>query len=163
LKVLKWDEGKRLVHVHVGFQNPRDDVSRPPTQENELWVDPANSWRIIEAKQTAASGLTSTKLSYGQSVDGLTFPVQSDVSLSTPVKMMSPSSKLHANLLTIAKTTKTSGDFRLSAFGLPEPRGTAPERAIPNYIWLLAAAVACAALAMGCWYIGRRWRAQAAK
>jgi hypothetical protein len=46
--------------------------------------------------------------------------------------------------------------FRLSAFGFPEPVGLPQERGVPNYVWFLAAAAACAMLAAGFRHMSRR-------
>jgi hypothetical protein len=47
-------------------------------------------------------------------------------------------------------------EFTLSAFGLPEPAGVIWERPTPYYIWILAAAAGCGALALLFRYLARR-------
>lgn len=47
-------------------------------------------------------------------------------------------------------------EFRLSAFGLPEPAGVVWEKRTPRYLWFLAAAGAFAVLAVGFRYLARR-------
>ncbi len=52
-----------------------------------------------------------------------------------------------------------NSEFTLSAFGLPEPGGEEPvKKPTPLYIWILAAAGVCAALALSFRYLARRVR-----
>jgi hypothetical protein len=159
LKAIRWDEAKRLVYVRF---SAKDNEKTPAIDDEELWVDPANHWRIVEMIKRIGGVVVTQILTYGPSVEGLTFPARIDASYIAPSKHPEPSCKCHTTVLRVEKTKKTPSDFRLSAFGLPEPVGKAPAKRIPNYVWLLAAAVASAVLALGCWHLGRRWRVPAA-
>ncbi len=48
----------------------------------------------------------------------------------------------------------TDGDFRLTAFGLPEPPG-AGGRGVPTYVWLIVAAAVAGAVAVILSRVGR--------
>jgi hypothetical protein len=74
----------------------------------------------------------------------------------TPSVGDDPPHVIHGIPLKIAKTTKAPGDFRLSAFGLPEPVEFPQERRVLTYVWVLAAAGVCAILAAVFRYLARR-------
>lgn len=47
-------------------------------------------------------------------------------------------------------------EYRLSGYGLPEPVGVTWSKPTPVYVWILCAALACAALAFGFRFLARR-------
>jgi hypothetical protein len=55
-----------------------------------------------------------------------------------------------------AKEKADPSEFRLTAFGLPEPPGVKWDRPTPTYVWVLLAAAVTAALAAGFRYLARR-------
>ncbi len=65
-------------------------------------------------------------------------------------------------LISLKLTDKRPADFRLAAFGLPEPIDVAPPPESKWYLWVLAAAGACAALAWLLRYRHRRAQRAAA-
>jgi hypothetical protein len=68
-----------------------------------------------------------------------------------------PGSEITVRVLSLTLTDKTPDDFRLSAFGLPEPAdATLPTKPTRWYLWLLVAAGVCAALAFGFASLRRR-------
>jgi hypothetical protein len=60
-----------------------------------------------------------------------------------------------ARLIAVKLTEKTAADFRLSAFGLPEPIDFPAPAKSRWYLWVLGAAGVCGALA---WFFRRRYR-----
>ena len=49
-------------------------------------------------------------------------------------------------------------EFTLSKYGLPEPVGVTWKKRTPTYVWLLIGAGGVAALSLGLFYLGRRYR-----
>jgi hypothetical protein len=122
-------------------------------------IDPAQGWLVKQLHHDTAEVSTVIDYTYGKVIDKLTFPTGSTVSTTVKAKIPNapPFSRLVIRVLELKRTDKVAADFRLSAFGLPEPAGIAvPPRPTRWYIWILVAAVACIVLAIGFAYLRRR-------
>lgn len=156
LHAMCWDDERKLVYARLSCQDNRNS---PACEEEELWLDPANNWHVVEMKKRWKGGqVVMRTLTYGRSIGGLTFPEEMDSLILYPSKSSAPSCKTHTKLRKLAITSNSARDFSLSSYGLPEPVGIAPDRRVPNYVWLLIVAVSCGLLAFVIWRIGRPWR-----
>lgn len=154
LKLIRWDNRKQLLHVRLDAK--RGSLAKPFFANEDVWLDPTNNWRVIQTDVKTPSSITHTHITYGPPVDGLSFPVEF---LQTTTPSIPEKAPYHIRgTMNVSKTNKSPRDFRLSAFGLPEPGGLPAEKKIPNYIWVLAAAGVCAILAAGFRYLARRKR-----
>ena len=140
LKTLRYDAAKGLLGAGV----------RIAAGENEfdvwIYVEPANSWRVVERRvETKAVAATDT-FSYGETLGGVPFPTGSKNLSVYKVEQAGPNLEITARLISIKLTDKKASDFRVSAFGFPEPFGTPTvEGGIRWHLWLsFAAAVVLA-------------------
>jgi hypothetical protein len=130
--------------------------SKPRVKEHVI-IDPEKTWAITRRQAETPHAVISTDYTYGTVIDGLHYPNGSTSSTTpkpgSPLKPM----RFVVRVLDIKRTEKSPEDFRLSAFGMPEPTGAAPPpKPTPWYPWMLAAAGACGALALGFAYLRRR-------
>lgn len=159
LKALRWDEGRQLLYLRMDYNG-----SPPPSVyliDLEAWLDVANHWRSVEARAKTARQISHTTYTYGPPIDGLAFPAVTVATAAPQGNNTEPPHHIRATL-TVRKSTASPADFRLAAFGLPEPVDVPPVRRTPTYLWLLLAAVACVALAAGFRFLARRHRVRTA-
>ncbi len=151
---LGWDEKKRLVHASMKQQDTKNNQS---SIAHEVWFDPANQWRVVERQQIHPSNSLLVRMTYGQSVDGLSYPVKIE---QTSIRQRDAKSEVSEVEMTleVARTSRPESDYRLSGYGLPEPVDVTavPSRRTPNYVWLLAGAVFCLVIAVVSRYLLRR-------
>jgi hypothetical protein len=160
LQELRFDEGKQLLLIR--FTTQRKDG--PPT-EDHLYVDPSHDWRVVERRIENPYLTTNIQVTYGITVAGLEFPSgeRSETSFKAAnyqakfKREAPPANSFTVRILSLKLTDKTRDDFRLAAFGLPEPVDVAPPvKPTRWYLWLLAAAGVSAALALGFASLRRR-------
>jgi hypothetical protein len=128
---------------------------------SDLWVEPDHGWRVVEQRGVTPTGTFHTRVTYGQEVGGVDFPIEShtvsEYTITGP--NVPPNFETRAKLKSIRRAEKTEADFRLSAFGLPEPVDVAPlPKRTPRYVWFLIAAGVCAVLAVLSRRLARRRR-----
>jgi hypothetical protein len=153
IKRLAWDGARELLYARFDITF-KDSTEK---KEDEVWVDPKNGWRVVEIKYRTTAFDVSVRMDYGREIEGLTFPVSSEM-LSKPRLPNLPETIMRGKLVKLDKTNKTPSDFRLSAFGLPEPAGIPTKQRVPNYVWFLTAAISCALLAVVIRFLARRRR-----
>jgi hypothetical protein len=160
LKALGLDKGRNLVCVR--FEVRAGAKTNTVIEDEEIWLDPNENWRIVELKKKTPTAIFHDVATYGQSIEGLSFPNSTNESISYRTANGLPAFHIHTELTTY-KSMKSPSDFRLSAFGLPEPPEFLPRsKTTPAYIWILTAAGACAALAFGFRLLARRKHSSAA-
>lgn len=159
-KALSWDDRKGLLYIR--FERVVSVPGKTVRSDNEFWLDPSAGWRIVETNKTGPTSIVHTTTTYGQVVDGLHFPTQSEELHSYSGKNSRP--PLRVGITTsVNKSSKSPSDFRLSAYDIPEPSGTQSAKSTPRYIWFLIAATGCAVLAVLLrWLVRRRQPAAAA-
>jgi hypothetical protein len=158
LKALRWDDQRRLLNARLAVTAVRD--GKPNTQDHDIWLDPDHQWRVVERTLTVPVSVTRIAVAYGEPVDGMPYPSQITESVSPQGADAGPAYQIRTELKR-GKTTKVPGDFRLAAFGLPEPvefQQNGPERRVRNYVWLGIGAAVCVALALGFRRLARRGR-----
>lgn len=157
LRSLRFDETKGL--LRMDFTNSAGNS----LAEEQLSLDPGRDWRVVERRVETTSLVATNRWTYGVSVGGLEFPT--DLKNHTTYKDANslPNMEVTGRLISLKLTDKTPDDFRLSAFGLPEPADVPPPpKPTPWYLWLVAAAGVCAALSVSFAYVWRRRQARLA-
>lgn len=149
LKVLAWDKTKGLLRIGYTYT-----IDGPPVV-NDLWVDPEHNWRVVESRGETKSGVFTDVYSYGHSVGGLDFPTGFKNHSHYKVNPAPPDLEITGKVISVAVADREPKDFRLSAFGLPEPVDAPPPRHSRTG-WFVSAAVALAVLALGFGYLARR-------
>jgi hypothetical protein len=109
---LRYDGAKGALEIRFRF----DDRA-----EEEIWLDPAHDWRVLERIVETKSLKAQDTFTYGQAVSGLTFPTGSINRTTYKVADAPPNMEITTELISVGITEATEFDFRLSAFGLPEP------------------------------------------
>jgi hypothetical protein len=151
LKALAWNAPKGLLHIGYTYAIDGSPVV------NDIWVDPERNWRVVESRGETKSGVFTEVYSYGHSVGGMDFPTGFQNQTHYKVSPAPPDLEITGKVISVAIADKEPKDFRLSAFGLPEPMDVAaPPKQTPRYVWFLAAAGMFGALAIGCRYLVRR-------
>jgi hypothetical protein len=125
--------------------------------QNQIYIDPSHNWRVFETRVETPNVVATNRYSYGVTVGGLEFPTECKNLSMYKVAQAPPNMEITARLISLKITDKKPEDFRLSAFDLPEPVDVAP---LPKptrwYLWILAAAVAAATMAMLFAWLKRR-------
>jgi hypothetical protein len=149
LRRLQFDSVKKLLRI--------DFTSSTGSVEEQVYVDPGHDWRVVERRVETPSLVATERWTYGVAVGGLEFPTDFQNLTTYKVAKAPPNLKITGRLISLKITDKTPDDFRLSAFGMPEPVDAPPlEKSTRWYLWILAAAVLCGALSFGFAYLRRR-------
>ena len=158
LRSLRRDGDRGLVWLAFSYT-----VDKQPI-EDHLGLDPDHSWRLVERKVESTNMAVTERYTHGTTVGGVEFPTGFEDLCVAKVPEGAPNMKNVTKVTSIMLTDKTAADFRLSAFGMPEPMGAPPPPARPTrwYLWILAAAGVCAALAFMFSYLRRRLQARRA-
>lgn len=159
LRVVRFDSASALLIVEY-FQ-----VRNNTPFTHQYMIDPSQGWIITQSRVESSKLLSVVDYTYGKVIDKLKFPTGSTISTTLKVKILNEPtfSRVVLRVLEIKRTDKVAADFRLSAFGFPEPVGLAvPPRPTRWYIWIAAAAGVCGALALGFAYFRRRLSARRA-
>jgi hypothetical protein len=155
LKELKWDLPRSFVYAHFEISS---SSTPPQMQDWEVWLDPQNQWRVAETSARSPRVIESNKITYGQVLDGLSYPSL----IVTSTKQLGAKARPPATIstqLSVDKARKNPGDFRLSAYGLPEPVEFPGAKRGSAIIWFLGVACgSCFALALGFRFLARRKR-----
>lgn len=151
LRRLRFETTKGLLLVE--YTHPVGDA---PAQD-KIYVDPSHDWRVVERRNETVSAVGTERWRYGVTVRGLEFPAELKALTIFKVAKAPPNMEMTGRLISLKITDKEPEAFRLSAFDLPEPIDVAP---LPKptrwYLWILAAAVAAATLAMLFAWLKRR-------
>lgn len=151
LKELRWDRTKQLVHLKYTYSLGDSRVT------NELWLDPEKDWRTIERRGETQSAVFTDVYTYGITIEGLEFPTKVVSQTRYKVDNAPPDFEAVARVLSLKVTAKELNDFRLSAFGLPEPADVRPvPPKTPRSLWFIGAAVLLAILSFVFRYLARR-------
>jgi hypothetical protein len=156
LKLVRWDDRKQLLNVHLAVTTTIQNRGTT-TQEHDIWLDPNDHWRVAERILSTPTSVTRITIGYGPPIDGLPYPNRITETVTPQGSSDAPAFQIRSELKT-GQTRKTPSDFRLSAFGLPEPVDSPHERRVPSYVWFGTAAAFCAALALGFWYLAAKRR-----
>jgi hypothetical protein len=160
-------DGEEL--VEVAFTYSGKDGNRNVNLKGKLLFDPKRywCWRSGDFQVTGDILSGTNKLRGTQSESAGELPPLSrlwelDADVLTQAGDLSNRKKVRWEV-TLSQPTSLPADeeFRLSAFGLPEPAGVVWDKPTPTYVWILAAAGAVAALAFGFRYLARRGQADA--
>lgn len=149
---LQWDGDRQLLMAR--FRTERNGTI--VVEDERLWLDPRDCWHVVEIRKVTVAAYFNVKLTYGQAINGLKFPnVYSSEFLLKTAQSKAPD-RIEGKLLRIGMSEKTPNDFRLSAFGLPEPAGDVVPQTTPSYVWLTLAAGICAIVALVTKFAARR-------
>lgn len=154
LKAIHWDERRALLHIVSTKLIGNEDVS-----PQELWVDPMSNWRVMEYRRETKSASFATHIIYGDTVlDSMTVPSGYQCISKFKGKNEAMNNVMTGRVLSIQLTKKTDRDFRLSAFGLPEPMDSIAEvaRKTPRYVWFMIVAGALVGVSIAFRYLARR-------
>jgi hypothetical protein len=150
LRALRFDETSGT--LRIDYRHATD-----PPADTQLLVDPSHGWRLLERRVETPSLVGTERWSYGTTIGGMEFPTGAKNLTTYKVAKAPPNLEITSKVTSIKLTDKTPADFRLSAFGFPEPMGAPPPpRPTRWYIWISLAAGGCAALALGFAYLRRR-------
>jgi hypothetical protein len=159
LRGLQFESKTGLLRAEFRTTYPKDLAKFAP--DTQVFLDPVHDWRPVESRSQNAYQTATTVFTYGQSVEDLEFPTESKSRTIWKVPDFDPNSESTHRLVSIKVTDKTAVDFRLSAFGLPEPIDFPPPPKSKWYLWILAGACICGAMALFFRYRYRRARASA--
>jgi hypothetical protein len=120
LQILRFDEARGLLQTEFTIST-QDDVIK-----DQLYVGSGHEWRVVEHLLETRSAVGKSQWTYGESVGGLTFPAGFKSVMTCKVDNAPPNMSITAKLISLKLTDKTPDDFRLSAFGLPEPADVVP-------------------------------------
>lgn len=152
LKAIHWDDSRKLLHIRSIFLVGGTDAS-----PQELWVDPENSWRVVEYSRETKYAKFATEVTYGQTIEGLSLPTGFKNTSTYKPGVDMPGQVITGKLESIRLADKSDRDFTLTAFGLPEPVDATPlPRRTPRYVWFLAGALVCAVAAFLLRHLARR-------
>lgn len=148
--------GHHLVQVDFGYQ-PRDS-KESQISGGRLLFDPERSWVLREYAVTMLRGTktvtSSVNFQHVSAADNRPI-ILKVVRVDKSPQIGEPSGEINLEYA-LQEREVSDADFSLSAYGLPEPIGATVEKQVPVFVWILAASVACALIAIGCRYLGRR-------
>lgn len=157
LRALEWDATRKLLRMSFDRQIANTNGN------NQFFVDPENSWRVVERRIETHTLSSQVRYTYGVQVYGLAFPTEVKSETRYKIANAPPGMNITYRLISVKITDKTPADFRLASFGLPEPVDfIQPKKATRWYWWLLLAGGVCIALALLFSYFRRRLRTRAA-
>ncbi len=157
LRRLQFDEAKKLLKVE--FVPAKKDP--PFAIVDSVYLDPDHDWRVVERSASTTTTTSTAQWTYGIVLEGLEFPTGFKILSDYKVANAPPNIETTIRVLSLKVTDKTPDDFRLAAFGLPEPVDVKPRpKPIPWYLWIVAAAGGCAVLAVAFAYLQRRRQAR---
>ena len=112
--------------------------------------DPARGWVPVESTTRTWAARFETRFEYGFDLEGLAFPTVVETNSSYHVTPAPPANLARHVIRSLESTRKTERDFRLTAFGLPEPVDAPPPQrsGLPTYGYILAGSAACAVLSL---------------
>lgn len=151
LKELRWDPAKQLVYMK--YAHPIGDTRATI----ELRLDPEKNWRTVERRAETPSAISTDVFTFGIVLEGFEFPTKVVSQARFKVDNAPPDFETTARVLSLKITDKEPNDFRLRAFGLPEPADVPPvPPKTPRATWFIAAAALLVALSFAFRYLARR-------
>lgn len=140
-------EGRHLVRVRYEWSPKSGDKVKGGLRDGEIILDPAARWTIQQYKVSKFWGKIEATLSYGDPVDGLPF-----VREKTEVWSNDEGDARTRTLRfeSLAKKKVPESEFKLSAYGLPEPNFDSRFNASFFY-WYFALSVILGVLAVLLW------------
>jgi hypothetical protein len=133
LRGLQFDNARGLLRFDITFPEGRG--------QERIYLDPSQDWRVVERSVETPNASGTDRFTYGEVVGGLTFPTGGQGLLSYKVAGAPPNLQMTTRVVSIKPTDKTPNDFRLTAFGLPEPKGVPLPRTSRWYLWFIALGV----------------------
>jgi hypothetical protein len=146
LRHLAWDAKRSLVVAE--YEARHDDPKR--VFEYRCLFDPVRGWAPVEAVTKTWAGKFETRYDYGFDIEGLAFPSAEETKMSYHVTPAPQASVMRYEIHSLGPSHTTERDFRLTAFGLPEPTDAPPlpRSGLPTYVYILVGAAVCAALSL---------------
>ncbi len=146
LRHLAWDAQRSLVvaEYEVRRDEPKGFV------EYRCLFDPARGWAPVEGVTKTWAGKFETRYDYGFDIEGLAFPSAEETKMSYHVTPAPTASVIRSEIRSLGPSHTTERDFRLTAFGFPEPTDAPPlpRSGLPTYVYILVGAAVCAALSL---------------
>jgi hypothetical protein len=151
LRSVHFDEGRKLLSIDFSFTDETISI------REQQYHDPNQEWRLVELRRETDSSISTEHYSYGKRLNGVMLATGLTNRVNYKVANAPPNMVTTFKVLSLRVTDKTADDFRLSAFGFPEPVDV-PTRAKPTrwYLWILLAAGVCGALSLGFAWLRRR-------
>lgn len=154
LRAVRFDKGSATLSIMYA-----KTLRNMPFTETVL-VEPDKGWLLKSRRMESPHIIHTTEYNYGKVIDGVTLPTSSTSSTTPKSQKAGPPNRIVVRVTDVRRTTMSSKDFRLSAFGFPEPgESVQMTKPTPWYLRLLAAAVACGLLSYGCVCLRRYLRA----
>jgi len=153
VRKLVWDAGRSLVVAEYEAKPPNDPRG---CFEYRTSFDPARGWIPIETVTKTWAAQFETRFEYGYEIEGTVFPSAVELKATYHVKPAPPANTTRFVIRSLGPTRSSERDFRLVAFGIPEPMDAPPlpRSVIPRYVYIFAAVV-CAALALALRYFAK--------
>lgn len=137
--------------IKGAYENTVDIGKVTSARKQTLWIETSGIWRIMKREIQAAGQTVQTVVHYGPTIEGLPFPNRF---VEETVRPNGQVSKIETSI-SLQLTCKTPADFRLSAFGLPDPIDLPQQDPSRRYLWFILVAVIFGALAIVFWRSGR--------
>jgi hypothetical protein len=159
--------------VQIDFECPHTLAQKPflPIQAGTILLDPQQSWCVreyeVQTKHSNASGVTRSQIIQIRESNQPHFPLPVRIAWTTTSRATEPGfvgqtviSSCNVDYDLDESHPPTDEEFRLSAFGLPEPGGK--ERRTRWHLWAAAAAGTCLIGTLLFRWLARRAKSQAA-
>lgn len=135
--------------VRIDYEHP-DRHSPGVSHRGQADLDPARWWVVTgwtnERSMNGSVKKTVVRREFSTADDGLPLTSRDQIAVTSSV----PGATGREEVIdyTFTKQPADSTEFRLTAYGLPEPQGVMWEKPTPYYVWILLAATGCALLAV---------------
>ncbi|MBM4070312.1 MAG: hypothetical protein FJ271_15360 [Planctomycetes bacterium] len=141
LKSVRYDAGTGWLHIEYG-----DVMNNQPTQ-NLVILEPARNWRVAQARTESKLSVVTSLVTYGVPIAGVEFPAELKTKIAKGENRV-PTSEMVGRVVSVKQPNHSEDDFRLTAFGLPEPVDVPTPPPSRWYLWVLLVAGVSAALAV---------------
>jgi hypothetical protein len=160
-KTARINRGSQIL-FQVHFEYPHfvsSKVYTYPVQSGSLLLDPDHFWVLhefeVQCKYSTGTGTVHEMFSFKEDTNGLPLPTRMHRTVKATVTEIVGDELFEYDLHNATKLPPDE-EFTLSAFGLPEPMGVKLNQPPRTWLWLLAAAVATATLAILFSWLKRR-------
>jgi hypothetical protein len=146
LQELRFDGDRQLLLIVLVM----DEISR------KIWLDSSHDWRVMEVVAESAHCQLTHSFAYGHDLAGFVFPSEQREVSKYKANVPMRDSDWKSRVISVGFTDKAESDFRLSAFGLPEPMGMPAVDGTRSRWYLGLAAAGVTAIGIGVWLRTRR-------
>ncbi len=149
------ENGRELVQVVFDYF-PKEDVEIRTLRAGTVWLDPQRLWTFsrFDARMDMGGRIVTAVCQFQYKEGSGKFPILE----RTTQRMKDPAQDYDAVMIDefdLKEADPAESEFRLSAFGFPEPKGVVWEEPSRWYLWFIGLALCAAATG---WYFQRRAR-----